>query len=118
MKKNLSEYIDFNNVEKTQGQLKASWKVNADLPFFEGHFPENPILPAICIIDISLHLLSLSYPQTSFKEINIKRSKFMAMVRPEQDVEILAESEDEKSWKILWKSVSDQQKLAQVSLVI
>ena len=42
----------------------------------------------------------------------------MAMVRPEQDVEIVAESEDEKNWKILWKSVTDQQKLAQVSLVV
>lgn len=118
MKKDITEFIQFENVTSGPNQVSACWKVNGELPFFEGHFPGNPILPAVCIIDISLHLVSLSNPQISLQEINIKRSKFMAMVHPGQDVELTAESTDEKSWKVLWKSASDQQKLAQVNLVI
>ena len=118
MKKDINDFIQFENRESKKGEVNALWKVNSELPFFEGHFPGNPILPAVCIIDISLHLLSLSYPEISLQDIEVKRSKFMAMVHPGQEVEISAQSDDEKTWKILWKSTADQQKLAQLSLVI
>lgn len=118
MKNDIVDFIQFENFMSKEGQVVAHWKVNSELPFFEGHFPGNPILPAICIIDVSLHLLSLSNPKISLQEINIKRSKFMAMVHPGQDVEIVAESDDESTWKVLWMSASDQQKLAQINLVV
>lgn len=118
MSKDIIDFIEFENFKAEPNRVNADWKVNKDIPFFEGHFPGNPILPAVCIIDISLYLLSLQNPEVSLQKIEIKRSKFMAMVRPEQDVEIVAESDDEKTWKVLWQAKKDQQKLVQISVVI
>lgn len=118
VRKHIFDYVQFAQVGEDQGKLSAQWEVNGELPFFDGHFPDNPILPAICIIDISLHLISQFYPQISLQEIQVKRSKFMAMVHPGDVVEILAESDDEKNWKVVWQNTKDQQKLAQLSLVV
>ena len=118
MKKEIFDYVQLDQLQQSGGKLVAQWEVNGELPFFDGHFPGNPILPAICIIAISLHLISQFYPQISLQEIQVKRSKFMAMVHPGDVVEICAESDDQKNWKVLWQNTKDQQKLAQLSLVV
>ena len=118
VKKEIFDYVQLDQLQQSGGKLVAQWEVNGELPFFDGHFPGNPILPAICIIAISLHLISQFYPQISLQEIQVKRSKFMAMVHPGDVVEICAESDDQKNWKVLWQNTKDQQKLAQLSLVV
>ncbi len=96
----------------------ATLLIDENLPSFEGHFPGNPILPAVSIVDISLFLLSQIKPSISHSNIQIKRSKFMAMVRPSQEVQIFAESDDGKNWRMTWKAQENQSKLAQVHLVV
>ncbi|MEM7645963.1 MAG: hypothetical protein AAF203_03550, partial [Pseudomonadota bacterium] len=105
-------------LEKAPGKIRANMKVNSQLPSFEGHFPGRPILPAVSIVDISLYLMSFLPTEISHSKLQLKRSKFMAMVKPEQEVSISAESEDGESWKILWLDQADQTKLAQIQLLI
>lgn len=117
MKKSLSEYLTFESFSAEEGRVTAHWTVNGEIPFFEGHFPDSPVLPAICIIDISLLLLKKKFPKINLREINIKKSKFMDMVTPNQKVIITATLETEELWRVLWQT-EDQQNLAQITLVI
>lgn len=116
--KKFKELIEFQDLRQDNQMVCAEMLVNKDLPSFAGHFPGNPILPAVSIIDISLHLLSSAQIPTSHNSIRVKRSKFMGMVRPEQRVKIVAESEDGQNWKVLWTAAADQSRLALVHLSI
>ncbi|MEM7646808.1 MAG: hypothetical protein AAF203_07865 [Pseudomonadota bacterium] len=119
MDQRISQLVKFENLQKSPVSITAEMVVDEKLPSFEGHFPGNPILPAVSIIDISLYLLAQEYKEVSHTNIQLKRSKFMAMVRPNQEVELSAESDDEgKNWRVTWVLKENQSKLAQVHLII
>lgn len=114
----IKDLINFDILKNSEGEVRAQFTVDEGLPSFEGHFPGNPILPAVSIIDISLYLLSHQVEGVSHSHIEVKRSKFMGMVRPKQQVEIVAETSDSHNWKIIWQATEDQARLAHLHLVI
>ena len=86
--------------------LEATWKIEAYLPYLEGHFPESPVVPAVAILDATLHVLKKTYKGFEIEEI--LNSKFMQPILPEMRIRILAH-EDEVSqllWNIDWKLIS------------
>lgn len=118
MDQRIKSLVRFEIDRKEVGLLEARMTVNEKLPSFEGHFPGHPILPAVSIIDISLYLLENLIPEISYNTIEVKRSKFMAMVEPNQNIILEAQSDDGKNWRILWKLKENQAKLAQIHLVV
>ena len=114
----LDQHIEFKMLESLEGKLAAFFEVSPNLPPFEGHFPGRPILPAVAIIDISLMLLAETGIEVSHAKLQLKRSKFAAIVTPNQKVLIQAESEDKISWRITWSDQSTSSKLAQIHLLL
>ena len=71
--------------------------INANHPIFKGHFPEQPVLPGVCQLDIITEILS-EYLQ---KDITISQSrniKYPGMIIPgkidELTVEIVQNNDD------------------------
>ncbi len=93
---NLSE-ISAAEGKKYQGK----WTVPANLPYFEGHFPGNPILPAVAIIDFSLCLISKILKQEMLLK-GISKAKFTEVVKPNQIMIIEAKLEKSGAWNINW----------------
>ncbi len=118
MDQRIAKLINFQILEKSEEKISAELLIDENLPSFKGHFPGNPILPAVSIIDICLFLLAEVKPNICHSDIEVKRSKFMAMVRPNQKVSIEATSDDGSNWRLTWLAQENQSKLAQVHLVI
>ena len=77
------------------------WIVPADLPYFEGHFINQPILPAVAIIDANLELLKVMNSQ----ELILKQiifSKFLAPVTPKMIITIKIQKKSDGSWFFEW----------------
>lgn len=68
------------NIQKDGFSL--TWDVPKDLPYFDGHFPENPILPAVALIDLIQKVFSTLFPEENTKIKTIKTAKFTEMIRP------------------------------------
>lgn len=117
MDQRLLNLVKFDIKETNDKEIRANMLVSPQFPSFEGHFPENPILPAVSIIDISLHLISQLNVPVSYANIRMKKSKFAGQVRPGQNVEISAKNEAGQSWKVVWLS-EDKAKLAQLLMII
>jgi 3-hydroxyacyl-[acyl-carrier-protein] dehydratase len=66
---------------KTESSLKfsAEIKLNLSHKIFDGHFPENPILPGVCNIQIIKELLSQFTGKNAklAQAVNIKYSTFI-----------------------------------------
>jgi 3-hydroxymyristoyl/3-hydroxydecanoyl-(acyl carrier protein) dehydratase len=79
------------------GESVFEWKVPGDLPYFNGHFPSNPILPGIAMIDASLEVVryALSLESAPFIK-KLHSAKFTGLVRPDDTVEFTLEDRDGK----------------------
>lgn len=113
----IKSLVNFNILEQEQYRVLAQLTISPDLPSFKGHFPNNPILPAVSIIDISLYLLSYLQVRVSYTKVKMKKSKFAGRIGPGQVVEISATSDDGTSWTVVWSAEADKTKLAQLILV-
>lgn len=113
---NTEKIFRFEQVEMSDLEVKGALEIAEDLPFFQGHFPGNPVLPAVTIVDASLELLRKKFPEKSAYDIQIKRSKFMKMVKPKHKVTLHAVHMGENLWKVVWQS--QEEILAQVNLIL
>jgi 3-hydroxymyristoyl/3-hydroxydecanoyl-(acyl carrier protein) dehydratase len=75
------------------------WEVPADLSYFDGHFPGNPVLPGIAIIDASLEAIRLERGMEEPPYVRkVDSAKFTQVIQPGHivDLEIV---ENVVTWK-------------------
>jgi 3-hydroxymyristoyl/3-hydroxydecanoyl-(acyl carrier protein) dehydratase len=60
--------------------------VAADAPFFEGHFPGNPIVPGAYLLALVIESAAQRFPNHG--AIEVANAKFLKMVRPGEDVSL------------------------------
>ena len=71
---------------------RARWHVDPDAAFFAGHFPGNPILPGVIIVEALAQtgaLAALADPETAGKLAlfgGIGQARFRRVVRPREDL--------------------------------
>lgn len=63
------------------------YRIAPDLPAFNGHFPGNPLLPAVCQMGLCADALSRQTGKP-FEIKTVERSKFMRPIVPGADVRI------------------------------
>ncbi|MCK6389869.1 MAG: beta-hydroxyacyl-ACP dehydratase [Azonexus sp.] len=61
-------------------ELHAEWTVPADHPAFPGHFPGQPIVPGVVLLDHALQLAAQLRPEISRWQIG--NAKFLSPVGP------------------------------------
>jgi 3-hydroxymyristoyl/3-hydroxydecanoyl-(acyl carrier protein) dehydratase len=102
-----------------QPPFSCEWRVPQNLPYFEGHFPGNPIFPAVGIVDASTILLKALLRRPEDRLIAIPSAKFMHPIVPNDEVVIEVSETDSDTWKILWRTDDkDKADLALLSLKI
>ena len=83
-------------------------QITDSLACFEGHFPDDPVLPAVTILDECARI----FPG---REIAAVRSaKFLGAVRPGMRVEIALVRKNETDWDLEWRH--EGKKLAMISV--
>lgn len=62
-------------------------KINAEHPIFSGHFPDNPVVPGVCMLQIMVELASdtIGYDMEVEKVMQIK---YMRILNPAETPEI------------------------------
>lgn len=74
------------------GKFRVSIMLNKDHAIFEGHFPGNPVTPGACMMqlvkELSQEILGMKLMMTSAANV-----KFMALINPEENPELLLELE-------------------------
>lgn len=94
--------------EGDERAFKMEWAVPADLPYLQGHFPGNPVFPAVAIVDASFYALQLKFPTATLQAI--ENAKFLSLIQPGHPLSIEFTLLSEQVWQVEWKD-RDQQKL-------
>ena len=63
------------------------WTVPADHPAFAGHFPGNPILPGVVLLDVALHVITEARG-VALDRCEVNSVKFLSAAQPGDELEI------------------------------
>lgn len=71
-----------NNFEVIDTKITTSIFINKDNHIFKGHFPNNPVMPGVCMIQIIKELTEKATNKELFMQ-KASNIKFMAIINPE-----------------------------------
>jgi len=74
----------FYTVEKTdstQNTYRAEVRLNASHEIYKAHFPENPITPGVCLLQIAIELLNLKF-ERDLRLMEAKNIKYLKVINP------------------------------------
>lgn len=73
-------------------EYRSKTRVAADHPCLDGHFPANPIVPGVLLLDlVAKALRDWKGSQAWIRKIG--NVKFVGLLRPEEEMEILLQDE-------------------------
>ncbi|MBA3828997.1 MAG: 3-hydroxyacyl-ACP dehydratase [Taibaiella sp.] len=93
----LNDFYDIENEQKTDDSYSCKISFNAAHDIFKGHFPTQPVVPGVCMIEIVKELLQRRLNKVLVLE-NISTAKFLQLLVPGIDPQIT----------IAWKEVADK----------
>lgn len=96
-----------NNINQHGDHYVAQLTIQSDLKYFEGHFPNNPILPAVCFIDASLEYIRQINGNPILSIFKIKSAKFLGVVLPNDEITLKLVAQDKHNWTITWLKGSE-----------
>ena len=87
----LKDFYKLISLEKNDSQKNlAIIFVNEKHEVFKGHFPENPIMPGVCMMQI-IKELTEQITESSLIMQSLTNVKFMALINPEVNPELRLE---------------------------
>ena len=85
----LNDFFTINEKESSATEIWAEILINADHKIFEGHFPGQPVVPGVCMMQMIKEILE----QVTGKKTNLAKAhemKFLAIIDPVQNNNISA----------------------------
>ena len=80
----------------TNGEVMAHIRIPADSPWFDGHFPEAPVLPGVAQLGMIHDLLCRMLDRT-LPVAQVSRVRFKQMIRPDQALSLTIQTGDKNS---------------------
>lgn len=80
----LGDFFDIISLETEQGSINALVEINAGHRIFEGHFPNQPVVPGVCMMQMVKEITE----QVLETETNLSSAaemKFLAVIDPTQN---------------------------------
>jgi 3-hydroxyacyl-[acyl-carrier-protein] dehydratase len=88
------------SVETTSGTF--TMRLNASHRIYSGHFPDNPITPGVCSLEIIKELVGINFPTCgNLKEV--KSIKFLSFINPRITPEITVDLQIIETSSGLWR---------------
>jgi 3-hydroxyacyl-[acyl-carrier-protein] dehydratase len=77
----LGNFFNINDRTITDNNFKATLEINAMHPIFEGHFPGQPVVPGVCMMQMFKELLeTVVEKKTMMRKADFL--KFLAVINP------------------------------------
>lgn len=80
----LNNFFTINDKVSSETEIWAELIINANHKIFEGHFPNQPVVPGVCMMQMIKEILE----QVIGKETNLLQAsdmKFLAVINPQEN---------------------------------
>jgi 3-hydroxymyristoyl/3-hydroxydecanoyl-(acyl carrier protein) dehydratase len=102
------------------GALTATLVCPPAFTGFQGHFPGNPVLPGVCMVQAILALLAQAHAATRIQLQAIVSAKFFAVARPDEVLTVTAreQAQADGAVPVTARIMSGTKKTAEVALQV
>lgn len=77
-------------------------QISSDIPLFEGHFENAPVLPAIAVLEISSWLINNYLSEKKQVITGIEKTKFLSILQPGEEVLISIVKTSLSAYDVSW----------------
>jgi len=84
----LDDFYTLNALTETENGISAEVTLNPKHRIFNGHFPENPVVPGVCMMQMIKEVLQLSRKKT-FILSEGSNVKFMNILNPDENQQVV-----------------------------
>ena len=77
----LKEFYNVEQFEKEDNSYSAVILLNENHSIFEGHFPNNPVMPGVCMMQIVKDIVENTFEKQLFMQ-QVSNVKFMSLINP------------------------------------
>ena len=106
-----AEVFQFTRIERDGDRASAAWRAEATCPYFDGHFPQMPVLPAVGLLDGSLELLRVLGHERPAVKLSLRKAKFSGMLLPGTEVKIIVTHKSDRI-EVEWSKEENGEALA------
>ncbi len=78
------DFFNINNLEKTGFDITADLVINAGHKIFEGHFPGQPVVPGVCMMQMVKEIIEKVIGEKT-NLIRAGEMKFLAIINPKEN---------------------------------
>jgi 3-hydroxyacyl-[acyl-carrier-protein] dehydratase len=86
----LNDLYTIQSLTETDNQIQASVKLKTDHAIFKGHFPGQPVLPGVCMMEMISEITG-EYLRQSFRISGGPMIKFLHMIDPQKNSQVSLE---------------------------
>ena len=79
----LNDLFSIITEDKQENQVTYTIRLNKEHAIYTGHFPESPITPGVCIVQMAVDLFS-HFMGCDLHLLQAKNVKFLQLIRPEE----------------------------------
>ncbi|MFI5158656.1 MAG: hypothetical protein ACHQF4_07300 [Sphingobacteriales bacterium] len=84
------DFFTFTDLQAEEGSLKTTIKLNAGHSIFKGHFPGQPVLPGVCMMQMVKEVTEI-YAEKKIRLLKARELKFLSVVDPAEHPSIQME---------------------------
>jgi 3-hydroxyacyl-[acyl-carrier-protein] dehydratase len=85
----LNNFFTINSITNTDTDINATLEINTGHKIFEGHFPGQPVVPGVCMMEMVKEIME-NVIQKKTRLIKAHDIKFMAIIDPSKNNTISA----------------------------
>jgi 3-hydroxyacyl-[acyl-carrier-protein] dehydratase len=79
----LNDFYNLSSIESTDTLVKCTITLNDSHAIFKGHFPDIPVVPGVCMMQMVKEILETTLNQ-KMKIIKADHLKFLSVITPQQ----------------------------------
>lgn len=80
----IQDFYQIIDLTQLENEHSARIELNENHPIFDGHFPENPVMPGVCMFQI-IQELTEKIVQKKLSLQQVSNVKFMVLINPKID---------------------------------
>lgn len=80
----IQDFYQIIDLTQLENEHSARIELNENHPIFDGHFPENPVMPGVCMFQI-IQELTEKVVQKKLSLQQVSNVKFMVLINPKID---------------------------------
>ena len=82
-------FPQIDHVEASENEVVLSLTIPADLYYFDGHFPQAPILAGVVQVHWAMHYIEQYFNKKIENHLTIDALKFQKIIAPEYQVKLI-----------------------------